>query len=94
MADDQAVKNAVLGDLELLHSVVEFKKKFYPRAWAHYELSKPGTFKLLPPEHHRKTLATDYRQMQVMLFGDVPPFDELMEKLQNLETAINQLTIS
>jgi hypothetical protein len=30
--------------------------------------------------------------MQVMLFGDVPPFDDLMEKLQNLETAINQLT--
>jgi hypothetical protein len=92
MADDQAVRNAALGDLELLHSVVEFKKKFYPRAWAHYELSKPGTLKLLPPEHHRKTLAADYRQMQVMLFGDVLPFDELMEKLQNLETAINQLT--
>jgi len=30
--------------------------------------------------------------MQVMLFGDVPPFDDLMEKLKNLETAINQLT--
>lgn len=91
MADDEATRSAALGDMGLLHSVVEFKRKFYPRAWAHYDLAKPGTLKLLPPEHYRKTLAADYKQMEVMLFGEIPSFDLLMYKLEQLENQINAL---
>ncbi len=89
MAEAPAVLSAALGDLALLHSVVEFKKKFYPRAWAHYELARPGTMRLLPPEHNLKALADDYKQMQVMLFGLVPSFDDLMQDLGKLENQIN-----
>ncbi len=91
MARDEATKSAALSDLELLHSVVAFKTKFYPASWANYDLAKPGTFKLLPPNHKFKRLADDYKQMQVMFYGEVPAFDDLMEKLQRLEDEINTL---
>jgi len=91
MARDEATKSAALSDLELLHSVVVFKAKFYPSAWANYDLAKPGTFKLLPPDHNFKSLADDYKQMQVMFCGEVPAFDHLMETLQGLEDEINEL---
>jgi len=91
MAGDEAVKCTALGDLELLHSVVDFKTKFYPASWANYDLAKPGTLKLLPPDHNFKSLSDDYKQMQVMFYGDIPAFDHLMETLQNLEQEINEL---
>lgn len=89
MAADPAVKMAALSDLDLLHTVAEFKARFYPTSWAHYELSCPPTLRLLPPEHNLKALADDYRQMQVMLFGAVPSFDEMMQDLETLEKQIN-----
>jgi len=89
MARDEATQSTALSDLELLHSVVAFKTKFYPVSWANYELAKPGTFKLLPPDHNFKSLARDYKQMQVMFYGEIPAFDDLMETLQSLEDEIN-----
>ena len=71
--------------------MVEFKKKFYFRAGARYDLAKPGTFRLLPPAHARESLAEDYEEMQVMLFGEAPAFDEILDKLGQLERAINQM---
>ena len=89
MASNATVKSAALGDLELLHSVVDFKTKFYPASWANYDLAKPGSFKLLPPDHNLKSIAEDYKQMQVMFYGEIPTFDHLMETLQCLEDEIN-----
>lgn len=91
MADDAPTKTEALGDLKLLHEVARFKAKFYPLSWAHYNLAKPGTFKLLPPAHNLKSLEDDYKQMQVMFFGEVPAFGRLIEKLQSLEDEINEL---
>ena len=91
MARDETTKDAALSDLELLHSVVAFKAKFYPSAWANYDQAKPGTFKLLPPDHNFKSLADDYKQMQVMFYGEIPSFNRLMETLQGLEGEINKL---
>lgn len=56
MAQEESVKAAALGDLTLLSSTVEFKKKFYPRAWANYDLAEPGKFKLIPPERVLKAM--------------------------------------
>ena len=91
MAADPAVKKAALSDLDLLRTVVKFKTKFYPAPWAHYELSQPPTLKLLPPERNLKALANDYQQMQVMFFGKVPAFSDLMDSLRDLEKEINEL---
>jgi hypothetical protein len=91
MASDLDVKHAALGDLEMLRSVVAFKKKFCPRGWAQYSLAKPGTFKLIPPDRILTVMRNDYDAMAEMIFGRHPSFDEIVDALSELEAEINAL---
>lgn len=84
-------KKDAFSQLDLLKRVVEFKMKFYPRKWAHYEDAKPGTLKLVPPAYRMEALRQDYASMQNMMFGETPDFDELMEYIKELEVEINSL---
>jgi hypothetical protein len=47
----------------VLGRLAAFKDKFYHRGWARYDLAKPGTMKLVPPQHVMKTVAHDYDGM-------------------------------
>ncbi len=85
------VKDAALADLALLEDVVAFKQRFYRRPWAHYELARPGTFRLVPAEHVLAAVEKDYVQMRNMIFGRYPGFAEIMETLRALEAEINGL---
>lgn len=80
-----------LADLQLLTEVVEFKKRFYPRRWAQYDLAKPGTLKLVPPAHLLEALKNDYAEMRIMIYGKYPDFNEIMTKMEVIETKINNL---
>ncbi len=86
------VKDEALDDLELLNQVVQFKDRFYPAGSARYDLAKPGTLRLMPPEDCLPTLMDDYAHMKEMLFGDVPSFEEILSALRELETEINRLS--
>lgn len=78
--------------LDLLRDVVKFKERFYPSAWARYDLARPGSFKLLPTtEAHLDGLRRDYEDMQMMLFGNPPGFTEMVQALRDLEQRINTL---
>jgi hypothetical protein len=73
-----------------LQDVVAFKQRFYPSAWARYDLAVPGSLKLLPATpSHVKELAQDYKEMQVMLFGAHPEFFDILDELKKLEAEIN-----
>ncbi len=85
------VKAAALADCSLLKSVVEFKKRFYPRGWAQYDLASPGTLKLIPPVRILEAMRKDYAAMQDMIFGRRPTFDEILAGLTDLEAEINAL---
>jgi hypothetical protein len=85
------VKQEAFEDLDLLAAVVKHKQTFYASAWAQYPLAVPGTFKLAPPEARIQTLRRDYRDMAVMIFGEPPPFEQIMEKLAVLEKELNAL---
>ena len=91
MAEQTDLKNAALAHLNLLKSVVEFKKKFYPRGWAQYDRAKPGTLKLIPPKRILEAMRKDYTAMQEMIFGWRPSFDEIIVGLQALEEEVNLL---
>lgn len=45
------VKDEAFARADLLKTVVDFKMKFYPRAWAHYPEAVPPILKLLPPSY-------------------------------------------
>ena len=85
------VKDAALADLAVLEDVVAFKERFYRRTWAHYDLAKPGTFRLIPPTHVLSAVEKDYVQMRNMIFGRYPAFAEIMATLRKLEEEINGL---
>ena len=91
---DSYVKESAFNDLELLNKVVQFKMKFYPRGWAKYQDAKPGSFKLVPPSYRFHALSEDYRNMRDMLYGDVPEFEVIMSRLNELENEINSLEFS
>jgi len=85
------VKTDAFADLDLLSAVTAFKDKFYRRGWARYDLAKPGTIKLVPPEHVRKAVEKDYEGMRQMIFGERPDFQDIMEQIRALEAEINTL---
>ncbi len=78
------------GDFETLAQVVAFKMRFYPDKKARYELAVPGTVRLLPPEEQMGALRRDYDAMGEMIFGEVPEFGEVMERLRGLEAGMNR----
>jgi len=83
------VKDAALVDVELLADVVAFKQRFYPRAWARYDLAVRGTLRLLPADGTLKALEDDYRAMAHMIFGVRPDFADIAARLRALEAEIN-----
>jgi hypothetical protein len=85
------VKAAAFADLELLRAVSAFKDKFYHRGWARYDLAKPGTMRIVPPEHVMKSVARDYDGMGLMIFGERPKFGDMVDALRALEAEINAL---
>ena len=86
------IRAEALADFDLFAQVVRHKETFYPAAWAQYGRASPGSFRLLPPEARMAELERDYRNMGVMIFGEPPPFDEIMGQLDTLEREINKQT--
>lgn len=86
------VRTSALAQPGLLLDVVAFKQRFYPSAWALYDLAIPGTFKLLSTTRSQLAdLERDYQEMQVMLFGQPPDFGSILDELRKLESEINSI---
>jgi len=85
------VKDEACRDLGLLAAVVKHKRTFYPSAWAQYPLAIAGTLRLAPAAGRLPELRQDYQAMAVMIFGEPPSFDRLVETLVALENEINRM---
>ena len=91
MIANSYVKQKAFNDLLLLKNVAEFKDKFYHAGWANYKNAKPGTIKLLPPEHSLHELHKDYKKMESMIYEQNISFDDILKSLAQLEKEINNL---
>jgi hypothetical protein len=85
------IRASAIADLKLLRDVVAFKQRFYPCGWAKYEDAVPGSLKLIPGDANLAELRRDYRSMAVMIHGQIPDFDKIIDTLGLLEKQINQL---
>ncbi|HVI39923.1 MAG TPA: nucleotidyl transferase AbiEii/AbiGii toxin family protein [Anaerovoracaceae bacterium] len=85
------VKMKAFNNLELLDRVATFKSRFYPTNAARYDLAKPGTIQLIPPDECVSKLESDYILMQNMIYGKKPDFNDLMSCMHRSENEINQL---
>ena len=90
MMSESNIKDEALADRELLVQVVKHKETFYPSGWVRYDLAKPGSLRLVPPENRRAALEQDYKKMAVMIFGEPPSFGWILDRLANLEKEINK----
>lgn len=74
---------------DLLERVVQHKSVFFASTWANYATAKSGTFRLVPDAHRLEALRRDYDEMQAMMFGDSPKWDDIVSALKRLEEQIN-----
>lgn len=86
-----SVRTEALQDVKLLKEVTDFKQRFYPCAWARYDLVKPGSFKLLPSQERLLEINKDYIAMEGMIFDKKITFEDMMRNLKALEDEINAL---
>ncbi len=84
------IASEALKNPDLLRKVVAHKTIFFRSAWAHYETSVPGSFRLVLPEGRMTDLRSDYTQMQAMIFGDYPEWNTIIKGLKELEDRINR----
>jgi hypothetical protein len=89
MLAQKPIRAEALSDMDLLAEVVKHKETFYPAAWAQYELARPGGLRLVPKAERMAALERDYKNMGVMIFGEPPAFEGIMETLTILEQEIN-----
>jgi hypothetical protein len=82
---------AAMAEDALRDRVVEWKALFFARSWARYNLAKPGTFRLLPPDHRLPQLRSDYQAMRDMFLDSPPAFEEVLSILKEAEHRINQI---
>jgi len=87
----QPIAEQALGHRDLLERVIAHKSFFFAQVWAHYDTARPGTFRLLPAADRLEALRRDYRDMDTMIFGEAPEWDDIVRGLKELEKRINTL---
>lgn len=78
-----------VGQHDLRERVVAWKGQFFGSAWARYDLARPGTFRLVPPENRVPGLRRDYEAMRDMYLAEPIDFDKVLAALRELEQRIN-----
>ena len=79
-----ALDNQALGE-----DCVRHARMFFNRPDLDLDHATPGSFTLVPPPTMRDLLRRDYVNMAGMIFGEVPPFDQILESLSQLEMRLN-----
>jgi hypothetical protein len=76
---------------DLRQRVAEWKSRFFAASWARYDLARPGTFRLAPPEFRLPELDRDYQAMRDMFISPPPPFENVIKAVSVLERQINEM---
>lgn len=85
------VGERALSEKALFQRVAEHREIFFRYSWVDYSTHRPGTFRLMPPGHHRANWRTDYQAMLgPMFFGQVPTFDEILTAVGRFEQQFNE----
>ncbi len=78
-----------LKDRELGADCVAHARMFFNRPAFDLAMATPPTFSLRPEGKMLDDLSRDYRAMSGMIFGEAPAFEEIIDDIIELETALN-----
>lgn len=90
LADHETGLQAVQ-DKDLLRDVLAIKEAFFRSGYSNYQNCLSGGLRLIPDEPLLDALRQDYQAMLAaqMFYGDIIPFNEIIDRLSMLESAIN-----
>jgi hypothetical protein len=88
LLNDELSRRAT-ADLAMARDCTSHARMFFNRPDLDLATAHPGSFALLPHDDMIDQLRRDYAAMQVMVFGDVPPFETVMASVARLEAVVN-----
>lgn len=89
---DAPIAEEALADKDLYLSVIDHRRMFIGLKGFNYDTLLPQTLSIIPPEAIRERWKEDYRSMQEsMIYEESPSFEQLIEKLADLNRRINKL---
>ncbi len=89
---DTPIAERALKDESLYNSVIEHRRRFIGLTGFDYSTLRPQTLSIVPPADVMELWRRDYEMMQEsMIYGDSLPFDELIEKIRDLNDKINSM---
>lgn len=79
-----------ISDRVLWETILEHRRVFVKLADVDYALHRPGSINFLPPQELLPLWEADYKQMKEnMIYGDTLSFNDLIERLSELQNQIN-----
>jgi hypothetical protein len=90
MTDTLIAENA-LKNKDLYQSIIAHRRMFIAMKDFDYDTLNPVTINIIPPQNIIAQWEEDYSKMQTMIYGNLLPFSELIEKIQQLNKRINQI---
>lgn len=84
------IKEKSFENIDLLKSVIDFKKKVYANNWAKYDDIMDGKLKLIPSKDGLEIFSQDYESMKNMLFGEKISFEKIVDALKEYENELNE----
>jgi len=85
----EAGRNAA-NNLEMAQDCVRHAKMFFNRPDFDLASAVPGSFALTPHDEMMATLDKDYEAMSGMIFGAIPPINEILTTISELEEQLNR----
>ena len=74
----------------LLDDVREHDKLAFRSAWRKHDELAPGRVQVIPTPEMCEVVSRDYARMQDMMYGERPAFAWILERMREIDAAINQ----
>jgi hypothetical protein len=89
---DKEFARTALKDKALYETIVEHRSKLTAERGIDYANHIPSKISIVPPEDVRAEWEKDYKLMQESMFYNPSlPFDKLLERIQEIQTRINNI---
>jgi hypothetical protein len=78
-----------MNDPDLAESCVQHARLYFNRKPLDLDQATPGTFGIVPADGMLDPLKADYEKMAGMIFGEIPPFDDIIGRIAEAEATLN-----
>lgn len=90
---DHNLHNKIQQSPDLIEKVAIHNTAYFKSAQASYETARFGSLRLIPKSTHRIDLEHDYKMMRNMFIDEPIPFENLINKIQEIENKLNSLKV-